>query len=350
MALGDHVEIEPWGELGGETVRLITLRGAGGVTARICEYGAALVSLELPRDEGPPLDVVLGYDSLAGYVAGTRWLGAVAGRCANRIAGGRFELDGRTYELLRNDGAHHLHGGAGGFHRRIWRVLELDRAPGPAVALALRSPDGDQGYPGELAVQAVYSFTTCGDLVLELTARTSAPTLCNLAPHMYWNLGGHGSGSVADHVLTCPGVAWLPTDRNLIPTGELASVAGTALDFRGGRPLGLGHDRCLLLPPRRGGLQLAARLESPATGLALTILTDQPALQVYSAEHLDGSDLGKGGTRYGRGAGLCLETQFPPDAVHHLGEPGWPSPVLRPGELYRHRLRVSFQRCGGTAG
>ncbi|HEX7901003.1 MAG TPA: aldose epimerase family protein [Planctomycetota bacterium] len=316
------------GEVEGVPVRLFTL-ASGGLTLRAMSYGAIVTELRLPDGT----DVALGLPDLAGYVAGHPYFGCVAGRCANRIAAGRFSIDGRGHQVSLNNGPHHLHGGVRGFDRRVWDA----EADGTRVRFTRVSPDGEEGYPGAVRAAVEYALTPAGEFRVEMTATTDAPTLVNLAHHTYWNLAGRGT--ILDHVLTIDADAYTPVDAGLIPTGEIAPVAGTPFDFR--RPKRVGDD----LAKVPGGydhnfaFRGVARLEDPASGRALELRSSEPGIQFYSGNFLDGTSKGKAGATYPKHAGLCLETQKFPDAVNR---PGWISPVLRPGETYRHVMVHRF--------
>jgi len=289
-------------------------------------------------------DVVLGFPDPARYDAAHPYLGVIAGRFANRIAHGRFELDGRRYALPCNDGAHHLHGGADGFARRLSRA-ERD---GNAVRFRLTSPDGDQGYPGALAVEAVYSLSDDDALRVDLRARSERATVVSLASHVYWNLRDGGGTSILDHELTLEADEYLPVDAQGIPTGEIRPVRGTSFDFTRPAPIGEriaeaeraalrgGYDHCFVL--RGSGLRHVARVFEPSSGRALEVETTQPGLQLYSGNFLDGSLTGHGGATYRRFHGLCLETQDFPDAPNR---PQFPSTRLEPGTEY---LRTTIYR------
>jgi aldose 1-epimerase len=335
-----------FGEVDGTRVDLVTLRGGSGVEARITPYGGIVVSLVSPDAAGSPGDVVLGFDDLDGYRPNPAYLGAVIGRCANRIAGAAFELDGRTHRLTANHGRHSLHGGAGGFDAVIWRAETEATADGPALVLRHTSPDGDQGYPGTLDVTARYTVTGDGTLRLDLAAVTDAPTVVCLTQHSYFDLAG--DGSALDGELTVPAGRFVPTDGEQIPTGEIAPVAGTPFDFRaptrvgaridGDHPqlaAGQGYDHTWLPDAPPGEARLVARLADPRTGRVLEVLSDAPGLHFYSGNQLDGSPIGRGGRRHPRRSALCFEPQHLPDSVHH---PHFPSTVLRPGEEYRSTI------------
>jgi len=314
------------GDVEGAPVRLFTLSN-GGLTLQAMSYGAIVTELRLADGT----DVVLGLRDLAAYVAGHPYFGCVAGRCANRIANGRFSIDGRPHQVSINNGPHHLHGGVRGFDRRVWDA----EADGTRARFTRVSPDGEEGYPGAVRAVVEYALTDAGEFRVEMTATTDAPTLVNLAHHTYWNLAG--GGTILDHRLTIEADAYTPVDDTLIPSGELAPVAGTPFDFR--RPKRIGDD----LAKVPGGydhnfaFKGLARLE--AAGRAMELRSSEPGIQFYSGNFLDGTSKGKGGAAYPKHAGLCLETQKFPDAANR---PGWISPILRPGETYRHVMVHRF--------
>lgn len=338
---------------GTEVHRLVLQAPASRVA--VLTYGAAIERLEVPDRAGRMGNVVLGLRSLADYAARSPYFGAIVGRYANRIAGGRFALDGREYHLARNDGPNSLHGGSRGFDKRVWDVVAADSR---RVELAYTSPDGEEGYPGTLRVRVAYALEGDRALRLDYRAETDAPTVLNLSNHAYWNLGGEGSGTVLDHELLIEADHFLPVDAGAIPTGELRPVDGTPFDFRRPAPIGArvraddpqllvgrGYDHCWALrdgvvpAPRR-----AARLRDPASGRVLDVLTDQPGLQFYSGNFLDGSLIGPGGRAYRQGDGVALETQHFPDAPNR---PGFPPTVLRPGGVFHSTTLLRFSADGG---
>lgn len=346
------VRQRPWGRLADGGATLFTLTAADGTVARISDLGAALVGLELDVG-GDRRDVVLGLDRPAtGADHGDgAYFGAVIGRVANRIALGRFELGGRTVQLETNDGPHHLHGGRHGFHRRMWSARALPDAVAPGLALTCLSADGEGGYPGEVAVTAVYGLAPGPTLRLELGAVTDRVTPVSLTHHPYLNLAGHASGSVLGHRLQVAADRYLPTTADGIPLGEEREVDGTAYDFRTARALGRdlpgeGYDVHLVVRGRPGELRFAARLTAPASDLALELWTTQPGLQLYTGNGLDGTAKGKGGAVYRRHGGVALEAQAPPDAVHG---PGAASVLVAPGVAARHVIeyRFSVAAAGG---
>jgi aldose 1-epimerase len=351
------LETAVYGKLNdGREVNIFTLTNAKGMTARITEYGAILVGLEVPDHQGVKADVTLGYDTLAGWLTSTSYFGASVGRFGNRIAHGKFTLDGKEYTLATNDHPGgipcHLHGGTKGFDKVLWKGAPVRKAGARGVALTYTSKDGEEGYPGTLQVKVTYWLTDANELVWEAEATTDKPTVINLAHHTYWNLGGDPTKPITDETLMLAADDYLPTDAGLIPTGVLTPVAGTPMDFRtpttiGARindafealKLGGGYDHCWVL--RKGtGVRLAAVVKDPSSGRAMEVLTDQPGIQFYSGNFLDGSAAGKNGVKYQFRTGLCLETENFPDAPNHSD---FPSAVLRPGETYHHTMVLRFK-------
>lgn len=332
----------------GTQVEEITLR-SGGLTAGILTYGGAVRTLTVPGRSGAPVDVALGFDSLEDYRRQDKYLGALVGRVANRIGGAAFELNGKSYPLAANSGPNCLHGGVRGFNQAVWQAREVDGA----LVLTHVSPDGDEGFPGALEVRVTYSLTADGVLRLDYWAKSDADTLCNLTNHSYFNLLGHDAGTLAGQQVEIFADAITQTDENSTPTGALLPVEGTPFDLRRPRDfleglamdhpqlaLGNGYDHNFVLHTAPiSPLSLAARVSGG--GLVLECLTTQPGLQLYTANYLD-STPGKGGTAYGPRSAFCLETQNWPDAVHHAS---FPSPVLRAGEVYRHRTVYRVGMC-----
>ncbi len=340
----------------GRTASRIDLDAADGTGISLLDLGVAVLEVRVPDRHGEMRNVVLGHPDLAGYERNAPYFGVVVGRCANRIAGSRFELDGRTFDLVPNEGPNQLHGGPGGFHARVWRfdspAADDERA---AVTFHLVSEDGDQGYPGRLEVAVTVAWTVRHELELAFEARTDAPTIVNLAHHGYWNLAGEGEGTVDDHVLGVRSASFLPVREGALPTGELRPVTGTPFGLTGGRRLAdvvraddeqvgraMGVDHCFVLD-RAGAvsdeLVPAAVLRDPPSGRTLQLSTTEPGLQVYTGGYLDGTLVGRSGRRYRQGDGVALEPQRFPDAVHH---DQFPSVVLRPGEVYRQRSRFAL--------
>ena len=327
----------------GRPVRRFVLRN-GGVEVEAIEYGAIITRLLTPDRHGEHGDVVLGFDTLDGYLGESPYLGAVVGRCANRIRHGRFTLDGVTYQLACNDGANHLHGGVRGFDKVLWRGAPAPDGAMPGVTLTYESADGEEGYPGALSVQVSYLLSGEGALHVRYRATTSRPTIVNLTQHSYFNLAA-SAGTVLGHELMVNASRFTPVDAGLIPTGELRAVDATPFDFRTPISLGArieepdrqlsvagGYDHNFVLDRvDERSLVPAARVVEPQSGRTLEIHTTQPGVQLYSGNFLDGSITGKGGRRYGHRTGFCLETQHFPDSPNH---PDFPSVVLRPNERY----------------
>ncbi len=345
---------EPFGTLpGGEAVDLYTLVNERGTQARIINYGGILVSLRIADDTGVLSEVVLGYSDLAGYLANTPYFGALVGRYANRIGDARFVLDNVEYRLAANDGANHLHGGVRGFDKALWRAAASLGAAGPVLELRYVSPDGEEGYPGTLSATVSYTLTNNNELVVEYQATTDKPTLCNLAHHSYFNLGGHNSGDVLGHEVQIFAANNTPADDTLIPTGKIAPVAGTPFDFTkpkaagkdlkaaGGMPVGFDLNY-VLDKGTTDRPQLAARVTEPKSGRVLEVLSTEPGLQFYTGNFLDGTNVGKGGAVYKQYNGFCMEPQKFPDSVN---KPEWKdvsNPVLRPGETYKQTTIYRF--------
>lgn len=321
-------QIRDFGEIDGERVREIVLASDGGATASILTVGAAIRDLEVPV-RGGRRKVVLGYDSAEGYRENPSHLGVMVGRCANRIAGGRFRLDGVEHRVLVNEsGRTTLHGGPVGFTRRIWSIED---AAADRVVLGLVSDDGDQGFPGRVEVRLTYRLSGAGTLDISATATTDAPTPVNLANHAYLTL--NEAGDCRDHLLEIAADLYTPVDEALIPSGAMLPVAGTAFDFRTARPIGGDYDIAFALRGVPGERIVAARATAPDGTLALEVLTDQPSIQLYTAGFLAPSPLAAGGLAHGPHAGFCLEAQGFVDAPNHRN---FPSVILRPGEIHRH--------------
>ncbi|HMQ33231.1 MAG TPA: aldose epimerase family protein [Chloroflexaceae bacterium] len=328
---------------GDDEVASFTLRNAGGVEAEILTFGGTLRALRAPGRDGRTADIVLGFDDLGPYLGPHPYFGSLVGRYANRIKAGRFSLGGATYSLAVNNGPNHLHGGPGGFHHVHWQAQPLEAPDGPSLTLAYSSPDGEEGYPGQLSVVVSYTLTDTNDLRIDYEARADRETVLNLTNHAYFNLAGEGT--ILGHELQLAASRFLPIDDSSIPLGELRPVAGTPFDFRQPAQLGprlgtddeqlrlvQGFDHCFVLDKGPGELAFAARLSDPESGRTMEVYTTQPGVQLYTGNYLDGSITGKGGRRYGRHSALCLETQHFPDSPN---QPQFPSTVLRPGEGYR---------------
>jgi aldose 1-epimerase len=340
----------------GEAVDLFVLT-RGALTAKVITYGAIVTEIHAPDRDGKAADVVLGFDTLEGYLAGHPYFGATVGRVANRIAGGRFTLDGRDYALDKNNGPNTLHGGKKGFDKVVWKAEESIGPAGPAVRLTYTSPDGEEGFPGNLTVAVTYTLTERDALRIDYEARSDRPTPVNLTNHSYFNLAGvgPGAGTILDHVLYLASVAYTPADDTLIPTGEIAPVRGTPLDFTTPTPLGAridqlkaeprGYDHNFVLAGDGSGsgaektATLAARVQDPNSGRTLEMFTTEPGVQLYTGNFLDGSIKGKGGVAYRQHQAFCLEAQHFPDSVHR---PEFPSTILRPGSTYTQTTLYRF--------
>lgn len=325
----------------------------GGTRMKVLSYGGIVQSLELPDRHGRYTNVSLGYDTIEAYTAGTTFFGALIGRYGNRIAKGRFTLDGKTHQLSVNDGENSLHGGAKGFDTRVWDVEPFKDSSGVGLRLHHTSVDGEMGYPGTLRVIVTYTLTARGDWRIDYAATTDKPTVVNLTNHTYYNLAGEGSGDVLDHELALSASRFTPTDAGLVPTGELAKVAGTPFDFRRaktvGRDIRVSHEQLVTAKGFDHNWVLDkgitrrpehfATLRDPESGRTLKVATTEPGVQFYSGNFLDGTLTGPSGRTYRQGDGLCLETQHFPDSPN---QPKFPSTVLRPGETYRSSTVHSF--------
>lgn len=333
----------------GQEVDIYTIKSADGMEAKIMTYGAAVVSLLAPDKTGAMRDIVLGCDTVKAYEEQDKFFGAVIGRCANRIAGGRFSLNGKEYTLACNNGANHLHGGPGGFSQRIWDA----KIDGDSLVFSIVSEDGDEGYPGRLEAQAVYTLGG-GSLELELAARADADTPVNLTNHSYFNLDGEASGSAMGQKMQIFANSFTPVDSGLIPTGEIVPVDGTPMDFREAAALGEridaddgqlkyggGYDLNFAL--NGSGLKKAAQAFSEESGIMLTLYTTLPGIQLYSGNFLNADVDGKNGLRYAHRSAFCLEPQYFPNAVNC---PGFKSPTLKAGEEYRETIRYDFSLIG----
>ncbi len=328
----------------GQPVDIYTLTNSHGVEAKITNFGGILTSLRVPDRNGKLDDVVLGFDNLDAYLKGDPWFGAIIGRYANRIAKGRFTLNGVEYKLATNNGPNHLHGGIKGFDKAVWTAKPLKLPDGAAVELTYLSKDGEEGYPGNLSVKVIYALTNANELKIDYSATTDKDTIVNLTHHSYFNLAGQGNGDILKHELFINANRFTPIDSESIPTGEIRRVGGTSFDFTrptamGGRinaddeqlKFGGGYDHNFVLNGKIGALRLAARVYEPTTGRVMEVLTTEPGLQFYSGNFLDSTLTGKGGKVYPRRSAFCLETQHFPDSPN---KPNFPSTVLRKGERY----------------
>jgi aldose 1-epimerase len=338
----------PFGRQDDTPVHLYTLTNKNGLIVKITNYGAIVTELHVPDRTGRLADVVLGFESLDGYLAGHPYFGAIVGRVANRIGNAAFTLEGTRYTLAANDTPHHLHGGTKGWDKVVWTAKTADTADGPSIELTHVSKDGDEGYPGTVTARTVYTLTHNNELKVEMQATTDRTTLVNMAHHSYWNLDGHDSGTILDHELTLNADRYTP-GTPMVPDGRVLAAAGTPFDFTsakrvgrdlekaGGKPTGYDHNFVVNGEPNQ--LRLVARLKDPKSGRVMTVAADQPGVQFYSGNFLDGSHKGKGAT-YVQYAGLCLETQKFPNAINI---PEWQDQViLRPGQPYRHVMVHTF--------
>jgi aldose 1-epimerase len=342
---------EPFGKTAdGTPVELYTITSSKGMTAKVMTRGATLVELDVPYKNGRSANVVLGFDDVAGYESErNQYFGCTTGRVANRVAKGRFTLDGKEYQLAVNNGVNHLHGGVKrSLDRVVWKAEPLKDKN--AVRFHYVSPDGEEGFPGKLDITVTYSVTEDNNLKIAYTATTDKATPVYLTNHTYFNLGGAGSGTVLDHELQIDADSYIPTDDTQIPTGTLAKVAGTEMDFNKPTRIGaridplikttaLGYDHCYVLRPGDGKLRQIAMLRDPKSGRIMTVQTDQPGVQIYTGNHLSGQK-GRDGKTYEKRGAVCLETGAFPDAVN---QPTFPSTILQPGRTYEHTCIYSFR-------
>jgi len=336
----------------GESVELYTMVNKNGVTAKVMTYGALLTELHVPGRDGKLEDVVLGFSSLDEYLAGHPYFGATTGRVANRIAGGKFKIGDKEYTLAKNNGANHLHGGVKGLDKRNWKIKAIQGARASMLFCTYKSPDGEEGYPGNLDIRVIYKLTDSNELIVSYWAKTDKATPVNLTHHSYFNLAGAGSGTILDHELMIAADHYTPIDGGGIPTGEIKAVKDTVMDFTkamkigsriaklppsDGNPGGYDHNYCL--NSKDNSLALAATLYDSGSGRLLEILTTEPGIQLYTGNYLDGSNVGKGGKKYEKNHGICLETQHFPDSIN---QPNFPPVLLKPGEVYTHETVHRF--------
>ncbi|MGH9703262.1 MAG: aldose epimerase family protein [Candidatus Acidiferrales bacterium] len=337
----------------GTETELYTLTNRNGLEASIATYGGILMSLLVPDKRARLVDIVLGHDALDAYLRDNAYLGASLGRYANRIAGGKFTLNGKNFTVARNNGENHLHGGLKGFNRVVWKAKDISTKQADALDLTYLSPDGEEGYPGNLSARVVYTLTGENELKIDYSATSDRDTVINLTNHTYFNLAGHAAGSILNHELTIHADRFTPTDATSIPTGELRSVKGTPFDFSRPTAIGLrvnqndpqliyghGYDQNFVLNQGIGAAPaLAARVLEPESGRVLEVWTTEPGMQLYCGNFLDGSIHGKGGAVYQRNQGFCLETQHFPDSPN---QPSFPSTVLKAGGQYRSTTIFKF--------
>ena len=338
----------PFGKVDETPVELFTLTNKHGLVATITNYGAIVTELHVPDRAGTLADVVLGFERLDGYMKGSPYFGAIVGRVANRIMNAAFELEGRSYALAANDKPHHLHGGRKGWDKVVWTATPADTAQGPALELTYVSQDGEEGYPGTVMARTVYTLTNDDELKVEMQATTDKTTLVNMAHHSYWNLGGHNSGTILDHELTLYADHYTP-GTPMVPDGRIMRVKGTPFDFTSAKTIGkelqqtggtpIGYDHNFVVNGQSDQLRPVARLKDPKSGRVMTLSADQPGVQFYTGNFLNGSAKGKGAA-YMQHAALCLETQKFPNAIN---VPAWRDQViLRPGQIYRHVMVHKF--------
>ena len=342
------------GQYKGKATALYTLRNKHGLVAQITNFGSKIVSIFVPDRKGNFADIVLGYETIDGYIKGNPYFGAICGRYANRIANGKFILDGKTYRLPINNGPNSLHGGPEGFNNQVFDARGVVKSKeGEAVEMVYLSADGEMGYPGTLTLKVTYTLTDNNELRLDFEANTDKATHVNICSHSFFNLAGEGNGDILNHELRINGDTFTPVSDSLIPTGELRAVAGTPMDFIKptiiGKHIddnfdqlgyGKGFDHNWVLNRKNAGeLSLAAVCTEPKSGRIMEVHTTQPGLQLYTGNWLDGSDKGKGGKSYGMRSALCLETQNFPDSPN---KPGFPSTLLRPGAIYKHTCLYKF--------
>jgi aldose 1-epimerase len=336
----------------GQKVTRYTLTNSKGASATIINYGGTVTSLKVPDRNGKFSDVVLGFKSLSDYEKKSPYFGCLVGRYGNRIAKGRFTLGGKEYRLATNDNGQSLHGGLRGFDKVVWNATPVMTSQGPSLKLTYVSKDGEEGYPGNLSVTATYTLTNKNELKLVFRAKTDKTTVVNLTHHSYFNLAGQGNGDILGHVVTIHAGKYTPVDRELIPTGKLASVKGTPFDFRTPTSIGArinaedsqlkngkGYDHNWVADKLPGHLGKIARIEEPKSGRIMEVITTEPGVQFYSGNFLDGTLVGKGGKVYGFRNGFCFEPQHFPDSPNHRN---FPSTVLKPGETYKNTIIYRF--------
>jgi aldose 1-epimerase len=346
-----QIIVKPFGQApDGSDVNLYTLRNVKGAEVGICNYGGLVIFLKVPDRSGKFADVVLGYDNLPDYIKDSPYFGALIGRYGNRIAKGKFTLDGKEYTLAANNGPNALHGGLKGFDKVVWEPRFLATLEGPSLELLYVSKDGEEGYPGTLSVKVVYTLTDDNALKLEYTATTDKDTVINLTHHSYFNLAGNGD--ILNHQVMMPADKFTPVDSTLIPTGEFKPLDGTPFDFRTPTAIGArigqddeqlkfggGYDHNWVINKRPGDLTLMARVYEPTSGRVMEVWSTEPGLQFYSGNFLDGKNKGKGGWVYQFRNGFCMEPQHYPDSPNH---PSFPSVVLKPGQTYKNTIIYRF--------
>jgi aldose 1-epimerase len=339
----------PYGNVDGKPVSLYTLTSARGLVLKVTDYGTIITELDVPDKAGTLADVVLGFDTLEGYQQQSPYFGATVGRVANRIRDAKFQLEGKAYQLVPNNKPHHLHGGQKGWDKVVWNAEPVETPEGPSIKFTYVSKDGEEGYPGTVTAHTTYTLTNANELRVEMDAVTDKTTIVNMAHHTYWNLGGHASGPITAQELTLFADEYTPGNPS-VPTGVVKPVKGTPFDFSapkaigrdlkeaGGNPVGFDHN--FVVKGAAEELRPVAKLRDPKSGRVMTLEADQPGVQVYTGNYLDGSIKGKGGVTYAQYAGVCLETQKFPNSIN---VPAWKGQViLKPGASYRHRMIHRF--------
>jgi aldose 1-epimerase len=345
------ITMKPYGKMpkDGPTVDEYTMTNKNGMTMKVITLGGIVTEIHVPDKNGKMADVCLGCSNLEEYLEGHPFFGSIVGRVGNRIAKGKFTLNGKEYTLAVNNGPNHLHGGTKGFDKKVWKARPDPEKEVPTLVLDYRSKDGEEGYPGDLDVEITYRLLDTNAWEITYVAKTDKPTPVNLTQHCYFNLAGHDSGTILDHLLQIDADKYTPTDDTLIPTGKIEPVKGTPFDFTTPTPIGKhikeikadpqGYDLNYVLNGKAGELRQIAQVTDPKSGRVMTVSTTQPGVQFYSGNFLDGKQKGKGGVRYKQYAGFCLETQHFPDSVNH---PEFPSVILEPGKFYGHTTVYTF--------
>jgi aldose 1-epimerase len=346
------VTLNEFGEFEGKPVTLYTMTNQQGMVAKITDYGGVVVSLLVADRNGKLEDVVLGFEDFPAYEADEGWYGAITGRSANRIKNGKFSIDGIEYQLATNNGPNHMHGGVKGFNKKLWQGTASVTNGEPQLKLKYTSPDGEEGFPGELAITTTYTLTGENGLKVEYHAITNKPTICNITHHSYWNIGGPSSNSIHDQELQMFCYAYNPTDANYIPTGEIRPVVGTAFDFSEPKPIGRdidaddkqlkigkGYDHNFVINGKPGTLRPVARLHDSESGRVMEVLSTDHGVQLYSGNWFDGSVVGRGDKAYTHRIAICFECQHFPDAIN---QPNFTAPILRPGEVYEQTTIYRF--------
>jgi len=341
-----------WGNINGQDIYLYYLQNANGIKVDITNFGAAITAIITPDRGNNFADIAFGYDSLQGYIDDKHYIGSIVGRYTNRIAGGLVELDGKFHQLTIKPGGYHHHGGTVGFNKKVWQSTSVINNGCPAVEMKYLSPDGEEGFPGNLLVKVTYTLNNQNQLTVDFSAKTDKTTLLNLTQHTYFNLAGHAKGSILEHELTMPLNNYLPVNKNQVPHGEIAPVAGTPFDFKGPKAIGKdinadneqltlsdGYDHSWVIKTKNSDeLKLAARVTEAGSGRVLTVYTTEPAVHLYPGNALDGV-VGKDGAVYTRRSGFCIETQQYPDSPN---QPHFPNTVLREGEVFKSQTIFEF--------